>query len=244
MKILGDATDTDGKFSCVTKGTNDYQVIFTLPEVYAYVETVLFDIEILPEHQFVSIDFANWKNHATNTGTTPIVASGPYMMYEYVKPNSVELRINPYYNEANMGHNPSAVGGGNWIPNATLTNVFFKVVKSGTTAITGLVAGVYDVVDAQMGIQADAQKVHESAVCQLLASYEWGYQEMGLNHYSPIWGMNPPNPRDMYPSGNIKDLLSGIKTSSNNGSPLGPIGVFFAIIGLAGLNLVTRKGEK
>jgi len=248
MKILGDATGPDGKFSCVTKGTNDYQVIFTLPEVYPYVETVLFDIEILPEHQFVSIDFTNWKFHATNKGTTPIVASGPYMMYEYVSPNSVELRINPYYNEANMGHNPSAVGGGNWIPSATLTNVFFKVVKSATTALTGLIMDMYDVIDTQMGIQSDAQKVNDSANCQLLLAYEWGYQEMGINHYSPIWGMNPLStgpPPTTSTSTSSPSSSTGSSTTTEistfNITPLEASFVILGLLGLAGLNISIRR---
>ncbi len=239
--ILGNTTGSDGKFRCVTKGTNDYQVIFTLPEVYAYVETVLFDIEILPEHQMSLIPLANWKTDATNTGTTPIVASGPYMMYEYVKSNSVELLINPYYNEANMGHNPSAVGGGNWIPSATLTYVFFKVVKSGNTAVAGIIAGAYDVIDSQMGIQADAQMINDSVNCQLLFGYEWGYQEMGINHYSPIWGMNP------HPTGPTQPSSAGssttISSSTINLTPLDPIAVFLALLGLAGLNLTLRRGK-
>ena len=200
--ILGDATGTDGKYSCVTKGVNDYQVIFTLPEVYVYVETVLFSVDILPEHQMSVIPLASWKNHGTNTGDIPIVAAGQYVLGIYTKPNDVEIWTNPYYNDLKMGHDPTAVGGGNWLPNATtaghVTNCTFKVVKSNTTAVTGIIAGTYDVLDSQMGIQADFDKVNDSTNAKILTSYEWGYQEMSINHYNPIFGMNAQNPRIVY----------------------------------------------
>ncbi len=234
--ILGNATDpVTGEYTCVKKGANDYQVIFTLPEVYAYVETVLFDVDILPEHQMSAIPFVNWTIHGTNTGAIPIAASGQYLLGKYTVPNVVELWTNPYYNDAKMGHNPFAVGGGNWLPNATtaghVTNATFNVVKSGTTAVTGIIAGTYDVLDSQMGIQADAQNVNSSAACQLLYSYEWGYQEMGINHYNPIFGMNPHDPRTMYT----------VEGCAGCGPSLDPLEIFFAVLGLAIVTVSFRR---
>lgn len=204
VSILGNTTGVDGTFNTVQNGANDYQVIFTLPEIYPYVDTVLFDIAILQKVQLEALGLTNWKTHGTNTGTIPLVASGPYMMHQYDASNIVELIVNPHYNETAMGHNPSAIGGGNWIPDPRTTghilNVTFESVKAGNTAVTGLIADTYDIYDSPTSyISAHAQEVNDSANATILVGYEWNYGEMGLNHYSPIWGMNPHDPREMYP---------------------------------------------
>lgn len=114
------------------------------------------------------------------------------MMVDFDDPGTVELGVNPYYNEYLMGHDTTLpVNQTNWLPNATaLTSVFFKVVKSGLTAAFGIINGTYDVIDSQMGIHADFDEVNDSEDVKILTSYEWGYQEMGINHYNPIFGMN------------------------------------------------------
>lgn len=231
LSILVNETDSNGKFSAVKKGINDYEVIFTLSDVYTYTETVLFNLYILPEHQMSQIDLNNWKTDGTNTGVIPIVASGPYVINNYDNPDVVELSVNPYYNATPMGHNPSAIGGGNWIPNPMdsnhLTKVTFEVVKSGTTAVAGLNSGLYDVVDSHMGIHYTTQAVNNSTNSKILIGYEWGYQEIGLNHYSPIWGMNPHDPRDMYPSESF-NLFSEIGLLVSN--PIVILGLFGTLL--------------
>ena len=216
MNILGNATGTDGTYSSVQKGANDYQVIFTLPEVYAYVETVLFGLDILQKAQMDPIGLGNWKTHGTNTGAIPMVAGGQYVMHDYDGTDTVELWVNPYYNETAMGHDPNAVGGGNWIPEPTITDISFEVVKSGTIAVAGITSGTYDVIDSQMGIQADAQTVNNSANSKIMLGYEWGYQEMGLNHMNPIFGMNAKDPRILYTIGDTGLLPDGNYSKTSN----------------------------
>lgn len=246
--IIGNHTDSNGDYDCVKKGVNDYQVIFTLPEVYAYVETVLFNIAILPEHQMSIISPSNWRTHGTNWGSIPIAASGPYVLHDYDGTDTVELWVNPYYNETAMGHNPGALGGGNWIPNPTnvghITDVIFQVVKSDIIAITGIITGVYDVIDSDMGIQPNFDVINDSAVCKVLTGYEWGYQQLGFNHYSPIWGMNPHITEPPPPSSSLPPIsvyTTTINPSTSDLTPLDLIAIFLALLGIAELNVILRR---
>lgn len=202
LNIMGNASD-----NIVANG--DYQVIFRLPKLYTYTETVLFGTTILPEHQLAAIPYTDWKIHKTNTGDIPIVASGPYVMQQYTGNNEVELRSNPYYNQTSMGHDPNAVGGGNWIPDPKLDkinhfqSIIFDYVNHGSIAITGLLDGKYIAIDKSINLhhylrKEDIISINDSTETKVLVGHEWMYRELGLNHYSSIWGMNPHDPREMY----------------------------------------------
>jgi ABC-type transport system substrate-binding protein len=217
--------------SAITK-VNDYEVQFVLPRPYAYTETVLFGgqgYEILQEAQMSQIPLAEWKTHGTNTGAIPLIQLGPYQFTSYDGSTTVIMDKNPEYDETLFGHDPTMVGGGNWIPNPTIETITFKVVKEATAAVAGLKAGTFDVIDSQMGIQAQHNEVNDSTWGKILKGYEWGYQEMGINQMNPIFGMNAKDPREMYP----EDYAGG--------APLDPSGVFFAVLGLAMFQIVRKR---
>ena len=178
--------------------TGTYSVRFTLPEFHPHVETVFFGLDILQKDQMEAISFPDWITHDTNIKYSP-VGCGPYQFDSYDFIDTVVLKANPYYNQLKMGHDPNMIGGGNWVPNSTLTTVTYKVVKTAGTAIAGLESGTYDMIDKEMGIQGWADEIETSPWGKLVKSSEWGFQELGYNQFSPIWGINPEDPQKMYP---------------------------------------------
>lgn len=198
LSILGDDWDTSDPRGIVKLGPMEVQ--FNLPVFYPYVETVLFREDIVQKAQMELVPLANWKTDTTNTQPT-MIGAGAYMFDSAgtTLPDTVALKPNPHYDQANYGHDPTMVGGGNWLPNPTLTSVAYKVVKEATVAVTGLETGAYDFIDSQMGIQAQVASIDASTWGKTMRGYEWGYQEMSFNHFNPIYGMNPHDPREMYP---------------------------------------------
>jgi len=189
-------------YSC-KKGVNDYQVIFTLYEVSPYTETIFLGVPIIQKEQMEEIPpddwgYYRWNDHGTNNGSIPMIGSGPYQMVSYDGNKIVKMEKNPYYNGTLMGHNETMLGGGNFIPDPTITNVTFEVVKSATSAITGLETGLYDVIDSQMGVESQFGEIDGSSWGKILTYYKWSYEELAFNHYNPIFGMNPHYPGIMY----------------------------------------------
>lgn len=194
----------DLNYSC-KKGINDYQVIFTLNEAYMYTETILFGVSIIQKAQLEVIppdrhDVYYWNDHGTNNGSIPMIGCGPYQMVSYDGIKTVQMEKNPYYNGTLMGHNETMIGGGNWIPDPTITNITFEIVNSATQAILGLETGLYDVIDSQMGLESHFTEINGTSWGKILTCFEWGYEEMAFNHYNPIFGMNPHDPARMYPN--------------------------------------------
>ncbi|MFW9904371.1 MAG: ABC transporter substrate-binding protein [Candidatus Thorarchaeota archaeon] len=227
QNILGNDTDANGDYTAVTK-VNDYEVKFVLPEQYAYVTTVLFNEEILQKAQMSAIPYAQWKTDDTNTGKTGMIGCGPYMFEDYDGATTVTIVENPYYDGVLMGDDPTMTGGGNFLKRQTIETATFKVVKEATSAVAGLKAGTYDVIDSQMGIQAQADDINGSTWGRILTGYEWGYQEMGINHMNPIFGMNAKDPREMYP----EDYAS---------APFDLTGLFLALVLLTCIQIVRKK---
>ncbi|MFX1282401.1 MAG: ABC transporter substrate-binding protein [Promethearchaeota archaeon] len=190
LNIVGNASNI--------KKIGDMEITFTLPKFYPYVETVLFQLDILQKAQMSKVPFAEWKTDDTNTKYAPI-GCGQYMFDSFPDSDTIVIKTNPEYDPAVMGHDPTMVGGGNWIPTPSLSPVTYKVVKEATTAVTGLRDGTYDFIDSLMGIQTQAEEINTSNWGKILCGYEWGYQEIGINHMHPIFGMNPKDPRAMYP---------------------------------------------
>jgi len=193
LNILGNASDR-------IKKTGDYKVQFNLPKFFPYVETVLFGLDILKKEEMENVAKTEWKTDETNTKHPPI-GCGAYMWdaANTNLPNTVVLKPNPEYNAELIGHDPDMVGGGNWLPAPSITSVTYEVVKTATTAVTGLKDGEYIVIDSHVGIQDQAEEIIASDWGKILPGYEWHYQEMGINHMHPIFGMNPRDPREIYP---------------------------------------------
>ena len=197
----------------------------TLVKYYPYVGGII-DTYVLKKAQMDLIDVGDWKTDDSNIKTTPI-GLGLYMFDPTFTATSAEFHLipNPYYNGTLMGHDPA---NGIWLPQPSVTSITIKVVKDSTSAVTGLKTGIYDILDANVGIQAQAAAINASTYGYLITALAYDWQEATFNHYSPIWGMNPGDPSQMYPTA----------------APWDPIGIFFAILGLAGINLILRRRRK
>ncbi|MFX1283250.1 MAG: ABC transporter substrate-binding protein [Promethearchaeota archaeon] len=223
-EILGDASNI------VKTGT--YSVRFTLPQFHPDVETILFGLDLLQKAQMSVIPFADWHIDKTNTEYSPI-GCGPYQFDSYDFMDTIVIKVNPYYDETKMGHNPTMLGGGNWLPNPTLTTVTYKIVNTAASAIAGLKDEDWDFIDRNIYIKDWVNEILPS--WGKLVNYStWGFQELGYNQFSPIWGMNPEDPRVMYPldypqpefnliDSSITPVSTGVfqvtTTIQNNGSP-------------------------
>ncbi|MHA2214826.1 MAG: ABC transporter substrate-binding protein [Candidatus Hodarchaeales archaeon] len=192
-----------GNISAITK-VSDYELNFTLPSFYPYVESVLFALPIVQKAEMSLIPFSDWWTHDTNQNRIPI-GSGPYQFKSkyWSTYETLVLEANPYYNETLMGHDPNMVGGGNFVPNPSLDNVTFLVINNASTAVTELETGVVDVIDKLLDLKPYFDQINGSAWGKIVTSPEWGQQELGYNQYSPIWGMNPQDPRSLYRNLNV-----------------------------------------
>ena len=192
---------------------DDHTVMFTLPRYYPFVTTVLFNLPILAKHQMERIPIKNWRTDETNTKTTP-VGFGPYMFDEFDGIHSITLKKSDLYNGTLMGHNPTAEGGGVFFQNGEIDKIHFKIVKDGSLAVTGLKDGDYDVIDYHTSIYAMIEEINQSDWGKLVINQDWGWHGLTYNQFSPIWGMNPGDPREMYPEiSHNHDIFPGLEFS-------------------------------
>ncbi|MHA2203076.1 MAG: ABC transporter substrate-binding protein, partial [Candidatus Hodarchaeales archaeon] len=175
-----------------------YVVEFTLQNFYSYMETRVLTLPIIQKAQMESISFSDWKLDGTNTGSTVLQGFGPYEFVSF-DGSSVLLTKSDNYNENRMGHNPSAVGGPIWWPNATIQTVNITVDPDPSSCKTNLENGVYDFIDRFVVDKSYLPEIEASTWGKVVSYLEWGWQELGYNQNSPIWGINPVDPHVMYP---------------------------------------------
>ena len=181
-----------------------YTVKFTFPTFFPFAETEVFSLPILQKAQMSTIPFADWKTHGTNTGTIALNGSGPYK-FASNSSGVVTIEKSNSYNDLRMGHDPSAIGGGIWWPNASIGTVSIIKEPDPNNAVSGLLTGTYDAIhpDLRDGWISEifnyADTVDASPKSKLITGLMWNFQGLYYNQYSPIWGMNPGDPREMYP---------------------------------------------
>ena len=177
---------------------DNYTVKFTLQEFNPYVPS--FIGKILSKTQMENISCSKWRAAPTNTETSPI-GFGPYMFDSsfadgngYDGINTIRLVPNPYYNATLMGHDPNATGGGIWCSKPAMKNVTITVVKDTPIAVTGLVTGVYDIIDANPDLLLHTTAILDSDYGKIITTRPFDFREVTYNQYSSIWGMNPGDP--------------------------------------------------
>ncbi|MFX0086662.1 MAG: ABC transporter substrate-binding protein [Candidatus Hodarchaeota archaeon] len=177
--------------------TSTYGIRFTLPQIYPYIETVLFgNPPIVQRAQMAQIPLTKWKTNDTNINKTP-KGCGAYRFDSYPEDDTIILTANPFYNETTMGHNPIMEGGGNWVPTPQLSPITFKVVNDPIIAVAGLKDGIYDIIDSQISFQLQAAYIQGSSWGRLLQGYKWQYYEIGINQMNSLFGMNAKDPREI-----------------------------------------------
>jgi ABC-type transport system substrate-binding protein len=203
-----------GKMTTWFNNADDIKILdedtieFTLTNLYPYVESAVFGIPILSKAQMESVGLANWKTHATNTGTTHLHGLGPYMMdVDYTNgPNGLPLSVksikNPYYTGIVVGHETTMVYGEYWINSSVgPENYFTIVVKDPDIAIDGLESGKYNLFDNNAIQNLERIETLDTSNWSKMVFYpDYSLQELGYNHYDPRWGLNPHDPRKMYSS--------------------------------------------
>ncbi|MFX1286021.1 MAG: ABC transporter substrate-binding protein [Promethearchaeota archaeon] len=195
--------------SASIKKLGTYTVKFTLQSFYPYMTTAVFGLPIIQKAQMEQIALKDWRTHETNHGKEKLIGCGPYEFESY-NFDQVILVKSDNYNQAKIGHNPSATGGGIFWPNASIETIKVAVVKDAKTAIWGLERGKYDAIDPQTGIYENLDEINASNWAKMTTTLKYGWQELVYNQYSPIWGMNPGNPYKMYlyrPIPNLNDYM-------------------------------------
>ena len=177
---------------------NTYQVRFSLPAFHPYVESLGFGLPILQKSQMLTIPLSDWRDDETNAGNVPIIGCGPYYFESFDGFDTITLKRANTYNETLMGHDPAAIGGGIWWPNASIETAQIRFGIDLESAILDIESDIYDVIESRNGLQPLVHKINASWG-KIITTPEWGYQELTYNQYSPIWGMNPQDPRIMYP---------------------------------------------
>ena len=144
----------------------------------------------LPKHQLQNEPLANWATDAYNTGAKPIIGDGPYQfMNKTTDGNTVYLQAWSGWNTSYASMFANTPDGAT-VP--VIKNVIFTVISDPATAVTALKNGQIDFIDAQTALNTVFSQINNSAIT---VSYPaLGFQEMGLNMRSPIFGFNPLNP--------------------------------------------------
>jgi ABC-type transport system substrate-binding protein len=209
-----------------------YTVKFTLKDFYPYVTTQVFGVPILSKAQMDPIPFEDWKTHGTNTGSEALLGCGPYKFEDYDGSATIKSVKYDGWDGTLMGHDPDAVGGGIWWNNVGPDVYYTTVVKEATTAVTNLKTGTVDLLDYNTGVhgQIDEIQAHPEWA-QVITSLEYGWQELAYNHYDPRWGLNPQDPREMYPE-------------DYEEAPFDTMAVILAIVSLGLLQVVRGKKKK
>lgn len=108
--MLIDVAQPDGSFKRTPfkyKKVDDRTIQFILPSKFAPAETI-FNFAIAPRHK-LEADFKAGKINSawnTNTRVSELVASGPYIISEYVPQQRVVYKRNPHYWLRGAGNNP------------------------------------------------------------------------------------------------------------------------------------------
>jgi ABC-type transport system substrate-binding protein len=206
-----------------------YTVKMTLKDFYPYVESAVFAVPILSKAQMESVSFDDWKTHATNTGSEALLGCGPYKFVEYDGSTTATSTKYSGWNPTLMGHDPDAIGGGIWWESVGPTNYITTVIKEATPAVTSLKTKVVHLLDPNTGVHAQIEDIEaDTENFKVVTSLEYGWQELSYNHYDPRWGLNPHDPREMYPE-------------DYEEAPLDVLAVFFAIFAIGTLQLIRRR---
>lgn len=202
---------------------NDSAVSFTLNEFYAYAEGFTGGLPIVSETELGSLTGPEWSTHASNVDYAPL-GTGPYYM---VKADSnkvagyTTLELNTHYDDALR--DPRYVN-----PNKIPT-IKTKVVAGGAAAVAELASGAINVIDSNVALQPFRDEINSSTYGDITQTLGWGHQGFYVNNVNPIWGMNPIDPREMYPE------------DYTGSAPFDLLGVFFGLLMLAGLQMLRKR---
>ena len=147
----------------------------------------------MPKHFLGDLPFANWATNETDTGSMPIPGNGPYVYTNTSSDkNTVYLDANPLWDTAYA--TKFADGPFGKVP--SIPHIIIIVNADPTAAVTALKTRQIDWIDAQSGLAPVYNQITSPAVA--ITYPDDGFQEIGLNQRSPIWGINPLDPAINY----------------------------------------------
>ncbi len=155
---------------------SEFEITITFNQSYVFQDKLL-AIDILPKHIWEPIFPENQeiqaKNWALNdTLDSNLMGIGPYYLYDYDEINQIiHLKRNEYFDDW-TGVTPN------------FEDVYFKFYSNKDSAISALIAGDIDMIDAQYSLRLSdiPETVEYNKVSAL------GSQEMGFNCMHPILG--------------------------------------------------------
>jgi ABC-type transport system substrate-binding protein len=83
-----------------------------------------------------------------------------------------------------------------------LEKITVKAGTSAAAAVEGLKNGTFDIIDPRAELTPFLAYLNSTANAdwsEVGLAPEWGHQALYINHFSPYWGMNPADPRLLYP---------------------------------------------
>jgi ABC-type transport system substrate-binding protein len=180
-------TDVFGSNNSITK-INTTAVRFVAQNNYPFMKEIIFRKPILPEHVLGSVNYADWDSHWTNIPTT---TQGPigYGPFKYISKDLATGEITlEKWDSYPAVLNRSSI--------SSVQRIKIITVRDPVAAITGLINGEIDIIDSHTGLSAFTNQIVSPG--KVFNYLEYGYQEVGYNQYSSIWGHNPGNPLEMY----------------------------------------------
>jgi len=184
---------------------NDYQLIFNLPEPYAFFESSIMAEGygwMLPEHVLGDVPFDEWRSHTFNTGEGTYdvngytaygpIGCGPYWYMAYDPTTFTNF----------MGKFDTDLGamGDYWNTAALEADGLYEIqeyrvqfIEGSDAAITSLKSGDVDVLDSQYHLETKLDSLEDpwGAWVQYDA---FGVQELGLNMNHPVFGTGVDTP--------------------------------------------------
>jgi ABC-type transport system substrate-binding protein len=202
---------------------NDSAVEFTLNTFYAYAEGLIGTATaILSKTEMGDLPAAEWATDATTT-VAPPMGTGPYMFdaaNSDIVAGYTTMVLNPNYDAS--------------LRDPTFTNpdmiptIKTKFISGGAAAVAELKSGAINIIDSNVALQPFKSEIETSTWGALTETLGWGHQGFYINQINPIWGMNPMDPRILYP-GDYKT------------APFDLVSVFIAIFTLAGIQILRKK---
>lgn len=182
------------------KKIDDNTVEFTLNTFYAYAEGLIgASIPILSETEMGNVPDDEWATDETTTVYAPL-GTGPYMMdtdRTDMETSFAVMVLNPYYDGSLRDP------GGQFDNPDMIEEIQVKLITSVASCIVELKAGTINVIDKNVALQPYMDELNGTKSGHTWGTIKkvlgWGHQGFYINNINPIWGMNPLNPREMYP---------------------------------------------
>jgi ABC-type transport system substrate-binding protein len=206
---------------------NDTAVEFTMNKFYAYMEGLIGTLPILQKAQMEGLTGPQWKTDAaTNTEYAPI-GSGPYMMDEdntNIAEGKATLIANPEYTNT-RGHP-------DWNNENRIPTIKCELYTSAASAVAALKSGAINIIDSNVALQPFRSEINSTGQTEgwgeIYQVPGWGHQGFYVNQFNPIWGMNPGDPREMYPDDYAQ-------------TPFDLVAVFFGLLMLASIQVIRKR---